>query len=128
MKGVYQILSTLDIKKNIQLHIFITIFVLLFSIIYESFSHGVYSNYMIFAFLIPLLLGVVVFKILEITKTKINFLTINFYNATIITLVVGSLMKGFLDIYGTTNNLIYGYLIISGVLFLLTIITIKYID
>ena len=128
MKGVYQILSTLDIKKNIQLHIFITIFVLLFSIIYESFSHGVYSNYMIFAFLIPLLLGVVVFKILEITKTKINFLTINFYNATIITLVVGSLMKGFLDIYGTTNNLIYGYLIISGVLLLLTIITIKYID
>ena len=41
-------------KKTLS-YLFLSLFVLLFGQIYEHFSHGVYSNYMIFAFLFPLL-------------------------------------------------------------------------
>lgn len=41
-------------KKNL-FYLFLSLFVLVFGQIYEHFSHGVYSNYMIFAFLFPLL-------------------------------------------------------------------------
>ena len=46
------------IELNYQrLFLFASAFFALFAFIYEMFSHGVYSAYMIFAFLIPLVLG-----------------------------------------------------------------------
>lgn len=121
------ILYMLDInttKKQIYKYLIISIFFLIFSSIYEMFSHGVYSSYMIFAFTIPLLLGSLVYVI--IYKLGLNkyfsYLGIKLYNCFIITLVIGSLMKGFLDIYGTTNKLISIYLVISVSLLILSTI------
>ena len=126
VKGVYQILSILDIRRRVKTYLFMTIFVMLFGIIYEMFSHGVYSNYMIFAFLIPLIFGVLIFKLIEIFKVKISLISVSFYNLAIISLTIGCIIKGFLDIYGTTNDLIYIYLISSGILLSISLITIKY--
>ena len=94
----------LDIKKDIKFYLIFTLSVLLFGQIYELFSHNVYSDYMIFAFIIPLILGIIYLVFNKLIIKEI-------YNAGIITLVVGSIVKGILDIYGTTNDLIYIYLI-----------------
>ncbi len=120
------ILYMLDInttKKQIYKYLLLSLFFLIFSLIYELFSHGVYSKYMMFAFSIPLILGTLLYLI--IFKFKINkrlsYIGMKIYNCFIITLTFGSIMKGFLDIYGTTNKFISIYLIISVFLLLLSI-------
>lgn len=96
--------------KNIKFYTIFTTSILIFGIIYEIFSHQVYSNYMIYAFLIPLLLGII-----HIIFNKL--LIDELYKMGVITLTVGSIIKGVLDIYGTTNNLVFIYLI--GILFII---------
>lgn len=121
------ILSTLDIdyyKKQTITYFLISIFCFIFSRIYEIFSHGVYSKYMMNAFLIPLIFGFIVSLILLISKNiEINNrISINLYNASIATFTIYSIFRGVLEIYGTTNNLINIYLYIGTILMLLSII------
>ena len=104
----------LDIKKDIKFYSIFTIFTLIFGIIYELFSHQVYSNYMIYAFIIPLLLGIIYIIFKELINKDI-------YKLSVITFTIGSILKGILDIYGTTNNLIYVYLIVGIILLLLSL-------
>ena len=81
--------------------------------IYEYFSHGVFSPFMVYAFLVPLLAG-----------AAPNFLAALYADsrgsvrspaaaglqlAAVATLTSGSVMKGVLDIYGTTNHLMIIY-------------------
>ena len=89
--------------------------------VYGLFSHGVYSYFMIYAFMIPLLGGALPHlyaamkntdtyaesenetgpaKIIDAKDTQL---------AIIATLTAGSLLKGVLDIYGTTNRLLILY-------------------
>ena len=103
-------MSTLVIKK----YIVFTIFVLVFGLIYEHFSFGVISYYMLGAFLIPLLLGICINLIFNGMFNKYGSF---FYNNGVITLTIGSLIKGVLDIYGTTSILLKYYLIF-GLLFI----------
>ena len=124
------ILCTLDIKQmktQVLIYIIETLFCILFAIIYESFSHGVFSKFMILAFLIPLILGVIVTYILCFFKREKlpTALENKLYNAGVVTLTVGSIMEGVLQIYGTTNVKIFLYLIF-GIL-LLTISILFYI-
>lgn len=77
---------------------------------------------MYLSFLIPLILGVVVKLLLIKTSVRIPVISDNLYNAFINTLTVGSLFNGVLIIYGTTNNLLYIYWIISALLILLSIL------
>lgn len=115
------ILSTSDIKKQIKGYTIFTIFCLTFGIIYELFSHKVYSVYMYLAFTIPLfalVLTIVLYK-LHIKKYKLSN---KFLNYSVITLTIGSLVKGALDIYGTTNKLIYIYLIFGIIFMFISII------
>ena len=95
------------------------LFVALFGAIYEHFSHEVYSYSMIYAFAIPLVLGVLPYLIMALKdKGQPGRTFLNLWNAGIITLTVGSLFKGVLDIYGTTNRLLTVYPIAGGVLLL----------
>ena len=90
--------------------------------VYELFSHGVYSYYMIYAFAIPLVLGCLphlldsrgVFEV----SGSVNE---NLLLASISTLSIGSIIKGVLEIYGTTNSLMLFYPIAGGILMLLSI-------
>jgi len=114
------ILSTLDKKQSI-IYLIQSIGILIFSLIYESFSHDVYSPFMMYAFLIPLILGFIPSLILRLTKRKVSKWTITFYNLAIATLTIYSLLKGFLEIYGTTNSLINVYIYATIALFILAI-------
>ena len=97
----------------------ITLFTALFGAVYEVFSHEVYSYYMIYAFAFPLILGVLpCLNCLILDVQRVNRTAIHFWNSGVITLTVGSLFFGILEIYGTTNKLAFIYPI-AGVLFLL---------
>ncbi|MBR2706363.1 MAG: hypothetical protein IKE74_03875, partial [Mogibacterium sp.] len=120
--------------------------------VYGLFSHGVYSYYMTYAFMIPLLAGALPYlltamkeagqtaekaenaaggcedheaaaelagkekkpsgfaNILDANEARLAFVT---------TLTAGSLLKGALDIYGTTNRLLIVYPIIALLILLL---------
>ena len=84
----------------------ITAFCAVFGEIYELFGHGVYSDFMIYAFMIPLMLSVIpsVFLLL-FGKKKIPDTTRLLWNYGVATLTVGCIFQGILEIYGTTNRL-----------------------
>lgn len=118
------ILYILDIdiiKRKCKRYIFYSLFCFVFGLIYEQFSHGVYSYYMIYAFFIPLIMGFIGSLLIYILKLKINNVSFSLYNLSILTLTLGSFVKGALDIYGTTNSLVIIYLYSGIVLFLLSI-------
>lgn len=120
------ILFTLDIKyfkKQSIVYLFISIFCILFCLIYEMFSHNVYSSYMRKAFLIPLIFGFCLSIIIYIFKLKrfTNRISINLYNASLATFTLYCFIRGVLEIYGTTNSLINLYLVIGTILIILSI-------
>ena len=127
-KGVWAILSTLDIKelkKQGVNYIIATLSCILFALIYEFFSHEVYSGFMIFAFAIPLIFGVAVSFVMYFIKPKKvpKKIENNLYNAGIATLTVGSIIEGVLQIYGTTNWKIYIYLVVGIALIAISLIS-----
>ncbi len=106
------ILSTSATKRNIVF----SIGVLIFAIIYELFSHRVYSIFMLGAFLIPL-----IFLLIARVAKRLN-INWNFYEWAIITFTLYSIIRGILEIYGTTNSLINVYLILGVVWLSLSLI------
>lgn len=136
--------------RTVKGYVGISSFLLLFGIIYEQFSHEVYSWYMMGAFLIPLAGGAFPAFLFNRnglllnkrhyvpemqncagmnhvandqtrrenkpghTSSLIGEKTV--YRCGLATLTVGSIMKGILDIYGTTNRLINLYWIVGGIL------------
>ena len=119
-------LSTLAIRnrKSVMFYFGLTLFSIAFSFIYESFSHGVYSNYMIYLFAFPLILGVVGFLFISnlpdrLQPSRIHF---NLYNSAIVCLMLGSLLQGILEIYGTSSGWTLFYPIIGFTLLISTIV------
>lgn len=94
------------------------IFLALFGAVYEAFSHGVYSYFMIYAFAIPLLLGVTLCAILLAKKIYPSQVFIRLWNAGTVVLSWGSVYAGVLEIYGTTNRLMIVYPVAGGLLLL----------
>ena len=96
-------------KKTIR-YVFLSVLIFVFSQIYEYFSNGVYSNYMLYAFLFPFLgLSVPSFLLRSLKKTlpaNSRFL----WKCGIATLTVGSIYKGILEIYGTNGYFEFPYL------------------
>ena len=100
-----------DIRKNRSLQIWlgVTLFCLLFSVIYESCSFGVISWYMCGLFLIPLVMGVI---------PSLFFQNLGrLWNDGILCLIAGSALQGILEIYGTDSRypvwFLYAGLILS---------------
>ena len=82
--------------------------------IYEHFGHGVYSYFMIYAFAFPLVLGVLPNLIFAVRGTpRPHKAAYNLYNSGVATLTVGSFFEGVLEVYGTTNDLVYVYLLLG---------------
>lgn len=88
-------------------YLLISLFCVLLGAVYELYSHEVYSYYMLYAFCFPLVGGTTVFSILGFLELKKypNGIARNLYHSGIATLTVGSIIRGVLDIYGTTNSL-----------------------
>ena len=89
--------------KNTVKYLVLSVFVFVFSQIYEYFSHGVYSNYMLYAFLIPFLGLCVPSFLLHSLKKSLPANSRFLWKAGIATLTVGSIYKGILEIYGTNG-------------------------
>ena len=102
--------------------------------VYELFSHGVYSNYMIYAFMVPLACG----ALPNLLAARVSAgrrkapadaegstLSSGLQLAAIATLTAGCFMKGVLEIYGTTNRLTAVYAVLG--LALLTAAIISYL-
>ena len=89
---------------------------LLFSLVYEQFSHQVYSNCMVYAFTIPLLPGALLCMLLGRLpdERQPGILIRTIYHSGVATLTVGSLFRGVLEIYGTTSPLSAVYWLAGG--------------
>lgn len=92
-----------------------------FSLIYESFSHGVFSVFMVFLFLFPLLLGAAPFFLLSRMAVVPPASARGAYHAGLATLSAGSCLAGILEIYGTTSSYLPAYWIAGGILMLVGI-------
>ena len=79
-------------------------FLALFGAVYELFSHEVYSYFMIYAFAVPLMLGVMPYTLLLISRKYPGRAALNLWNSGIAALSVGCVSRGVLEIYGTTNR------------------------
>ena len=109
----------------------ITIFVFAFAQIYGLFSHGVYSAFMSYAFLLPLTL-IFLPKFInlctgnrlwnlslengdEAGEKKLFFTSLAFFlwKSGVAVLTVGSIYKGVLDIYGTSGSFEWVYLVVG---------------
>lgn len=75
------------------------------------FSHEVYSFSMVYAFLFPLVGGALPFGIAVLKKPKKypRISSLRLYHFGLATLTVGSVVRGILEIYGTTNRLLMVY-------------------
>ena len=109
--------SDISLKRNLIGNIAGTVFLALFGAVYELFSHEVYSYFMIYAFAVPLMLGVMPYALLLISRKVPGRAALNLWNSGIAALSVGCVFRGVLEIYGTTNslNVIYP---VSGLLLL----------
>ena len=135
---------TSDIEKSLRtgmIYLAVSLVVAAAGAIYGLFSHGVYSYYMTYAFMIPLLAGAMPHLISAWNQARgvlqgssevqlesdngqqesSNGLIALGKNlsgdaqiAVIAALTTGSLMKGVLDIYGTTNRLLIAYPFIAA--------------
>lgn len=115
------ILSTLGtkgkqrVRKGLIGMLITTLFCILFAMIYNHFGHGVYSAYMTYMFLFPLILGGGIYGlilILPMTK-EISRFSFNLYNSGIATLTVGSLLKGIFEIAGTSSSYVVVYWLVG---------------
>ena len=103
--------------KKALTQLYITIFTAVFGAIYEHFSFGVYSYYMLYAFAIPLLLGALPYTLAAFRGGRTPQLRgTRFWTAGIITLTLGSVMQGVFAIAGYSNRLITVYLIAGALL------------
>lgn len=109
--------------KNTVKYLFLSVFVFIFAQIYEYFSHGVYSNYMLYAFLIPFLGLTVPSFLLHRLKKALPANSRFLWKAGIATLTVGSIYKGILEIYGTSGYFEFPYLFIGAALCVSAVIT-----
>lgn len=87
------------------------LFCAIFGAVYEVLSHGVYSGFMLYAFVIPLLGGAAVFlAVALLRKAPLPGKVLRqLYGAGIAAFTVGCIMRGVLDIYGTSNALVAVY-------------------
>lgn len=103
-----------------RLYVLAAVNVGVFSAIYEKFSFGVVSLFMVFAFAVPLLLGGLVFfllgRALKKTGSTLPTLACKFWHAATATLTTGFLFRGVLEIYGTSSALSSVYWAASAVL------------
>lgn len=108
--------------KRTTKYLVLSVFVFIFSQIYEYFSHGVYSNYMLYAFLIPFLGLSVPSFLLHSLKKALPANSRFLWKCGIATLTVGSIYKGILEIYGTNGYFEFPYLLFGGALCVLAVI------
>lgn len=111
-------------KKAISWYSGISIFCLLFPVIYERFSFGEHSNYM---------RGMALAPIIALTSYTLAFkffqnlfekrLTYQLFNASVATVVFGCLIKGIIEVSGRSTDFEKPYWFVAAVLLATAIAT-----
>ena len=98
--------KTKNIMRTLFIYVGITLFVMLFSGIYEFNSNNVYSAAMVFAFRYPLILGVGMYLAMRFMPTDIvpGILPASIYAFGVAMATMRAIFIGVIDIYGTTNK------------------------
>lgn len=105
-----------DVEHIVYIYLLVTVFCAVFGAVYEWFSHGVFSYHMLYAFMVPLLGGVLPFYCFYYFRRRIpGLISRRFQHFGISTVTVGCIFCGILEIYGTTNRLANLYFIIGGI-------------
>ena len=92
-------------------------FCILFAAVYEHFSHGVWSNYMVCLFVWPLLGGVPALLLPGIRTALMPCRAVrHFWASGVATLTLGSCLAGVFEIYGAPSALVRVYWWAGGVL------------
>ena len=101
----------------------VSLFCAAFGAIYEYFSHGVISWFMIYAFAIPLTLGALPWQLMAMGIWRgPGRAGSRLWACAVATFTVGSVFQGVLEIFGTTNSLIYVYPAAGALLLLAAIV------
>ena len=87
-----------------------TVLCAVFSAVYEYFSHGVISWWMVGLCGFPLMLGVVPALSCAVAGMRLRPLARQLWACGVMTLAMGSCLCGVLEIYGTTSLLVGPYL------------------
>ena len=104
--------TSLRIARN---YLIVAVICAAIGLIYEIFSHSVFSVFMVFAFVIPLFLGALPNLVIGLSGQKTPGVAAeNLYACGIATLTIGSMLRGALDIFGTTNSLLKYYWIVGA--------------
>ncbi len=105
--------------KNAFLYYAVTGFCAVFGAVYELFSNGVMNNFMIFAFLVPLVCGALPYTVSAMICRFAGTKAVRYaHHSGVATLTLYSVMRGVLEIYGTNSVFLPVYLYASGAFFL----------
>lgn len=113
-------MSTSDIERHAAASLCAALFLAVFGAIYEHFSYGVYSYYMIYTFIAPLFSGILLL-FAAIRNRQLTPRTLLLQHACTAAFAVGSMTTGILKISGRSNGLLIVYPILGGILLLLTL-------
>ena len=109
--------NNIRLQKHLIGSIIAALFCALFAAVYEAFSFGVYSYFMLFSFVFPLLGCSLPYSIMVFRDKNIpDISSLRLWNSGIAALTVGSIIQGVIEIYGTTNQLTIIYWAAGGVL------------
>ena len=129
-KGEVVTLFSLDIKKlylkTALVYFISSVVTVVFSIVYSFFSHEVYSDYLTYAFLYPLIGGAVLYLFIS----KINIFKkwpYNFYNAGIATITTGSILAG-INVIAGADTLYFMWFYLVGIVFIVLALVLILID
>lgn len=96
----------------------------IFSAVYEHFSHGVYSGFMVFLFAFPLVLGVVpalLACLLPHARIPVGMAR-DAWGSAVATLTFGSCLEGIFEIYGSTSAFVLVYWIVGAALAVVAVV------
>ena len=120
-------MSTLDIDtvlKHAMGELFFSAFCAFFSAVYEAFSFGVFSFFMIYAFSVPLAIAILLLEMYKRKKSApMHF--IHLLHMTSVTAALGFIATGVVEIYGSDNRLLYVYPFLGVGLFVAALISYK---
>ena len=105
-------------KKTVFVYLAVSAFTFVINKVYAIFGHGVSSASMTWAFLYPFIGGVIFYLLIGLMLPEINRfagyrIMYNSYNSGIAVLTVGSILKGVMDIAGTSSSYLKLYTIIG---------------
>lgn len=119
---ILSILGTDAVFKHAMGELFFAAFCAFFGAVYEAFSFGVFSFFMIYAFSVPLATAILLFVMYKREKTPPKRF-MDLLHMTSVTAALGFIATGVVEIYGSDNRLLWVYPFLGAGLFLATLIS-----